>query len=88
MQKARKCLEAAQQRQKHYADEHRTQLEFGLNDEVLLSTEHIPLRSVGTKKLLMKWMVPFKVVQKVNDVAYELELPVTFAVYSTPGALR
>ena len=75
MQRARKCLEAAQQRQKHYADGHRTQLEFELNDEVLLSLEHILLRSVGTRKLLMKWMGPFKVVQKVNAVAHELELP-------------
>ena len=82
MRKARKCLEAAQQRQKHYADEHRTQLEFGLNDEVLLSTEHIPLRSVGTRKLLMKWMGPFKVVQRVNDVAYELELPKPWKIHN------
>ena len=82
MRKARKCLEAAQQRQKHYADEHRTQLEFGLNDEVLLSTEHIPLRSVGTRKLLMKWMGPFKVVQRVKDVAYELELPEPWKIHN------
>ena len=75
MQKARKCLDAAQQRQKKYADQHRTELSFEIGDEVLLSTEHIPLRSVGTRKLLMKWMGPFKVVHKVNAVAYELDLP-------------
>ena len=66
MQKARKCLDAAQQRQKKYADQHRTELSFEIGDEVLLSTEHIPLRSVGTRKLLMKWMGPFKVVRNVD----------------------
>ena len=32
----------------------------------LLSTEHIPFWSVGTRKPLMKWMGPFKVVRKFN----------------------
>ena len=81
MQKARKCLDAAQQRQKKYADQHRTELSFEIGDEVLLSTEHIPLRSVGTRKLLMNWMGPFKVVRKVNAVAYELDLPSSWRIH-------
>ena len=55
---------------------------YATDDEVLLSTEHIPLRSVGTRKLLMKWMGPFKVVQRVNDVAYELELPKPWKIHN------
>ncbi len=72
MQNARKCMEAAQQRQKRYADEHRSDLSFNVGDKVLLSSEHIPLRAVGTRKLLMKWMGPFTV---VNEVAYQIRLP-------------
>ena len=81
LQKARKCLDAAQQRQKKYVDQHMTELSFGIGDEVLLNTEHIPLRSVGTRKLLMKWMGPFKVVRKVNAVAYELQLPSSWRIH-------
>ena len=29
----------------------------------------------------MKWMGPFKVVQRVNDVAYELELPKPWKIH-------
>ncbi len=75
MQNARKCMEAAQQRQKRYADEHRSDLSFNVGDKVLLSSEHIPLRAVGTRKLLMKWMGPFTVVKVVNEVAYQIKLP-------------
>ena len=64
LRKAKTCLQAAQQRQKAYADQNRSILEFNVGDKVLLSTEHIPLKKVGTKKLLMKWMGPFKVTEK------------------------
>ena len=75
MQNARKCMEAAQQRQKRYADEHRSDLSFKVDDKVLLSTEHIPLRAVGTRQLLMKWVGPFTVVKVINEVAYKVKLP-------------
>ena len=46
---------------------------------MLLSTEHIPLKNVGTRKLLMKWMGPFKVLAKIGEapvqVSYKLQLP-------------
>ena len=54
-----------------------------MGDEVLLSTEHIPLRNVGTMKLLVKWMGPLKVVEKIGDVpvAYRLKLPAHFKIH-------
>ena len=54
MQRATQCLQAAQQKQKRHANQHKCDLSFKVNDQVLLSTEHIPLHAVGTKKLLMK----------------------------------
>jgi len=81
MQNARKCMEAAQQRQKRYADEHRSDLSFKVDDEVLLSSEHIPLHAVGTRKLLMKWMGPFTVVKVINEVAYQIQLPMGWRIH-------
>ena len=83
LQKARTCLKAAQQRQKAYADQNRSFLEFQVGDEVLLTTEHIPLRNVGTRKLLMKWIGPLKVVEKIGvvPVAYRLKLPAHFKIH-------
>ena len=82
LKRAKVCLEAARQRQKHYADTLRSPLSLKVGDRVLLSTENIPLRSVGTRKLLMKWMGPYTVVRKVNEVAYQLESPAAWRIHN------
>ena len=75
LQQAKQCLEAAQQRQKAYADSGRRPEEFKPGDEVLLSTENIRSRAkVGTPKFMPLWIGPFKVVKRVEPTAYELEL--------------
>jgi hypothetical protein len=79
LQKAKQCLEAARQRQKKYADTRRSPVLVKLNDMVLLSTKNIDLKNPGTKKLLPKWMGPFKIIQEVNPVAFKLELPANLA---------
>ncbi len=48
---AKACLQAAQSRQKRYADERRQLLTFQVGDRVLLSTKHAKV-SVSSKKLL------------------------------------
>ena len=82
LNKAKVCLDAAQQRQKKYADTLRSPLSLAVGDKVLLSTEKIPLRSVGSRKLLMKWMGPYTVVRKVNEVAHQLELPAAWRIHN------
>lgn len=74
---AKKCLEAAKQRQKAYADDKRRHLEFKVGDQVLLSSKNINIRMPqdGTKKLLPKWIGPFTITKQVNKVAYKLDLP-------------
>lgn len=81
LQEAKKCLEAARQRQKAYADRDRRAAEFSVGDRVLLSTRNINLRrpSDGTKKLMPKWLGPFTVTKVVNPVAYKLALPATMS---------
>jgi hypothetical protein len=78
---AKICLDAAQQRQKAYADRFRRDFTFAVGSEVLLSTKHINVKMKGTPKLLPRWVGPFKVTQKVNPVAYKLDLPASLKIH-------
>jgi hypothetical protein len=78
---AKKCLVAAQQRQKAYADRYRRDVEFAVGSEVLLSTKHINIKMKGSSKLLPKWVGPFKVEKQVNAVAYKLKLPASLQLH-------
>jgi len=49
---AEKCLDAACQHQKRYADEHRRPQSFKIGDEVLLSSKNVRLLTKSTPKLL------------------------------------
>jgi hypothetical protein len=72
---ARKCLIAAQKRQKALADKRRIDQEFKVGDKVLLSTKYLNLKhNEKSRKLLPKWIGPFEVVQVVGPVAYKLKM--------------
>jgi hypothetical protein len=72
---ARKCLIAAQQRQKAFADQRRVERIYKVGDKVLLSTKYLNLKhSETSRKLLPKWIGPFEVVQVVGPVAYKLKM--------------
>jgi hypothetical protein len=72
---ARKCLIAAQQRQKAFADKRRVEKVYKVGDKVLLSTKYLNLKHIETsRKLLPKWIGPFEVVQVVGPVAYKLKM--------------
>jgi hypothetical protein len=70
---ARKCLIAAQQRQKALADRRRVDKVHKVGDKVLLSTKYLNLKHGETtcKLLSMQWIGPFEVVQVLGPVAYE-----------------
>ena len=74
IQRATRCLQAAQQRQKAYADKSRRHVSYEPSDEVLLSTENVQRTGIGTPKFMPLWIGPFKIVRKVEETAYELEL--------------
>jgi hypothetical protein len=81
---AKKNLLTAQQRQSHYADQHRRDVTFKIGDRVLLSTDHITLtgrHSKLTPKFLFKFIGPFKIIRVANPNAYELELPPTWSIH-------
>ncbi|KAI3825312.1 hypothetical protein L1987_06794 [Smallanthus sonchifolius] len=71
-------MKAAKDRQKSYADKRRRDLEFQVGDMVLLKVSPwkgiIRFRKHG--KLSPKFVRPFKILARVGQVAYRLDLPV------------
>nr|GFD40883.1 putative reverse transcriptase domain-containing protein [Tanacetum cinerariifolium] len=70
-------MQAAQDRQKNYADRKRKPMEFKIGDRVMLKVS--PWKGIvrfGKRgKLNPRYVGPFKVLAKVGKVAYKLELP-------------
>ena len=82
IKKAKQCLYNAQQRYKHYADNKRKYISFQEGDEVLLSTKNLTLKTVGTMKLMPKFVGPFAVSARINDVVYQLDLKSTLPIHN------
>nr|GFA10930.1 putative reverse transcriptase domain-containing protein [Tanacetum cinerariifolium] len=70
-------IQAAQDRQKSYADRKRKPMEFKVGDGVMLKVSPWKgvVRFIKRGKLNSRYIGPFKVLAKVGDVAYRLELP-------------
>nr|GFB15437.1 putative reverse transcriptase domain, ribonuclease H-like domain, aspartic peptidase domain protein [Tanacetum cinerariifolium] len=70
-------IQAAQDRQKNYADRKRKPMEFEVGDMVMLKVSPWKgvVRFIKRGKLNPSYIRPFKVLAKVGDVAYMLELP-------------
>ncbi|KAI3701131.1 hypothetical protein L2E82_45776 [Cichorium intybus] len=77
IQKVRERLLTAQSRQKSYADRRRSDLEFQVGDYVILKVSPwkgvIRFRKRG--KLGPRYIGPYRIVARVGEVAYRLELP-------------
>ena len=70
-------ISESQERQAHYANQHRVVQDFQVDDYVLLSSKNIRLHvnNDAGKKLRPKFLGPFRIVEKTSLVNYKLELP-------------
>jgi hypothetical protein len=78
LQSLKKNLEMAQNRMKVMADKNRSNLQFQVGDRVLLKLQPYTQTSIASRpfpKLSFKYFGPFKIVERVDAVAYQLELP-------------
>ena len=70
-------LQVAQNQQKQYADKHREERTFQVDDLVYLRLQpykQTSLKINGAKKLKPRYYGPYKVIQKIGEVAYALEI--------------
>ncbi|MCO5585915.1 hypothetical protein L7F22_039849 [Adiantum nelumboides] len=78
-----KDIQAAQDRQKHYADKNRSERTFKLGDRVFLRVK--PKRSnlsLGKfKKLSPRYCGPYEIVKVISNQAYKLRLPPNLKVH-------
>lgn len=80
----RQHLLRMQQRMKHQADKHRSERVFSIGDEVFLKLQPYLQNSVARRtnhKLAFKFIGPFKVVERIGEVAYKLDLPLASRVH-------
>lgn len=74
-------LAEAQKKYKEYADAKRIDMEFNVGDQVWLLTKNIRTTR-PSKKLDYRRLGPFKIIQKVGNVAYKLELPPSMKIHN------
>jgi hypothetical protein len=78
LQSVRENLQLAQNQQKIYADRHRVERSFEVGDLVFLRLQpyrQSSLKRSGAEKLKPKFYGPYRVIRRIGEVAYELELP-------------
>jgi predicted aspartyl protease len=86
LDKVKSNLARAQERQATFADQHRTEKTFNVGDEVYFSTQNLKLKQpknkkLTSKKLLPRYIGPFKILECRGKVAYLLDLPVIMKVH-------
>ena len=83
MTDAKACLEAAQQRTAEYYDRNKKDVTFEPGQLVLLNTKHLRKSVKGPRKLLPRWVGPYRIVRMVGTVAAQLHLPPAMRVHHT-----
>ena len=74
LQHARRCLEAAKQRQQAAAQKRFSEEAFRLGQYVWLSTVNLRSRLHGTPKFMPRYVGPFKIAKVINDTTYQLDI--------------
>jgi hypothetical protein len=80
----RQHLERVRLRMKHNADKNRSERSFEVGDLVFLKLQPYVQSSVAPRahhKLLFKYYGPYNVLERVGEVAYRLDLPLTSRIH-------
>jgi len=84
---AKKALQAAQDRQRTYANQHRRPVTFLIGQEVMLSTKNLKYWPGRARKLLPRFVGPFPVTRVYDKhgetLAATLDLPVGWRIHPT-----
>ncbi|MCO5560808.1 hypothetical protein L7F22_014428 [Adiantum nelumboides] len=85
--KVKVVLKKSRAKQKKAVDRHRHEVVFSLGDWVLLRFGKARLKKMKGKerlfpKLSMRYYGPFKVCNRISDVAYRLNLPESWKIYN------
>ena len=78
-------LQVSQNQQKQYADQHRLETHCQVNDLVYLRLhpyKQTTIKGKGLEKLKPRFYGPYKVIRKVGEVTYELELPMGSKIHN------
>ena len=81
---AHDALVLAKANQEKNANKSRRDVQFEVNDQVLLSSAHIHLASQAarpSKKLQHRFIGPYQIIQKISPVVYKLDLPNTLKIH-------
>jgi hypothetical protein len=79
MKTASENMKFAQSKQKEQADKHRRETpNWNVGDFVFVSTENFR----GFKKLNEKFIGPFKIIERLSNVSFRVELPVKYQVHN------
>jgi len=73
-------LVKARDRYKSYADANRQDIDLHEGQKVLLSTVNIKYQQ--SRKHYLKFIGPLKIIKKVNEVAYRLQLPENINIHN------
>ena len=74
-------LAEAQERMARVANLSRRDGSHAVDDKVWLSTKNLPLK-LGTRKLAAIWAGPFRVMDRIGNLAYRLELPPDWKIHN------
>jgi hypothetical protein len=78
---AKSLLAAAQERQQRNANARRSDVTYQVGDMVLLNSKNYQLKGVGKEKLKPKNVGPYKIIKKINKVAFKLQLPPSLKIH-------
>ena len=82
---AKECMRKAQERQARNYDKRRSQVVFEPGDLVWVDRQAFRGQQIGdqTKKFAARWLGPFAIIQRINGLAYSIDLPDKWRCHNT-----